>query len=64
MPYVEVKLLGKLTEEQKEAIVKGISDVLYEVAGKKPESTYVVIVEVDRENWGVGGTLFSRRGQS
>ncbi len=61
MPYVEVKLIGPLSSEQKSAIAKGITQVLKDVAGKSPESTYVVIQEVARENWAVGGVLFSDR---
>ncbi len=32
------------------------------VAGKPPSATYVVIEEVDRENWGKGGELLSDKG--
>lgn len=59
MPYVNVKLLGTLTVEQKRELVKRITDDLREVAGKPPEYTYVVIEEVPRENWAKGGVLFS-----
>jgi 4-oxalocrotonate tautomerase len=59
MPYVEVKVAGKLTKEQKEKIAKGITKVLEEVANKPPQSTYIVITEVDRENWAKGGKLLS-----
>ncbi|MDM7273469.1 tautomerase family protein [Sulfurihydrogenibium azorense] len=59
MPYVNVKVAGKLTKEQKEKIVEGITKLLEEVANKPPQSTYVVIDEVDRENWGKGGKLLS-----
>ncbi|WP_297889795.1 4-oxalocrotonate tautomerase family protein [Sulfurihydrogenibium sp.] len=59
MPYVNVKVAGKLTKEQKEKIVEGITKLLEEVANKPPQSTYVVIDEVDRENWGKGGKLLT-----
>jgi 4-oxalocrotonate tautomerase len=59
MPYVEVKVAGKLTKEQKEKIAEGITKVLKEVANKPPQSTYIVITEVDRENWAKGGKLLS-----
>ncbi len=62
MPYVNVKVAGELTKEQKRKIVEGITKVLQEVAGKPPESTYVVIEEISRENWGKGGKLLSDRG--
>ncbi len=59
MPYVNVKVAGKLTKDQKREIVKGITKLLEEVAGKPPSATYVVIEEVDRDNWGKGGELLS-----
>lgn len=59
MPYVNVKVAGKLTKEQKQRIVEGITKLLEEVANKPPQSTYVVIEEIDRENWGKGGRLLS-----
>lgn len=57
MPYVNVKIKGELTREQKEKISMGISNVLEEVAGKPKAYTYVVIDEVAGENWAVGGKL-------
>ena len=61
MPYVNVKVAGKLTKEQKEKIAEGITKVLEEVANKPPSATYIVIDEVDRENWAKGGKLLSEK---
>ena len=61
MPYVNVKVVGKLTKEQKEKIAEGITKVLEEVANKPPSATYIVIDEVDRENWAKGGKLLSNQ---
>jgi len=63
MPYVNVKVAGSLTEDQKRKIVEGITKLLQDVAKKPPESTYVVIDEVSRENWGKGGKLLSDKGK-
>jgi len=59
MPYVNVKVLGTLTDDQKREIAKRFTQDLLEVAGKKPESTYVVIEEVGAMNWAAGGVLFA-----
>jgi len=59
MPYVNVKVAGKLTKEQKEKIAEGITKVLEEVANKPPSATYIVIDEVERDNWAKGGKLLS-----
>ncbi|MFC1478770.1 4-oxalocrotonate tautomerase family protein [Candidatus Margulisiibacteriota bacterium] len=57
MPYIDVKVAGKLTREQKEEISKDICDSLERVANKSKDSVYIVFDEVDRENWAVGEKL-------
>ena len=58
MPYINLKVVGKLKKEQKEAIAREFSDTLLRVAGKKKEHTYLVIDEVAGENWAQGETFF------
>ena len=58
MPYINLKLVGKLNKKQKETIAKEFSDTLLKVAGKKKESTYLVIDEVKGENWAQGDKFF------
>ncbi|MCK4360000.1 MAG: 4-oxalocrotonate tautomerase family protein [Candidatus Cloacimonetes bacterium] len=61
MPYINLKILGKLTEIQKSEISKQFTETLEKVAKKPPNSVYIVIDEVERENWAVGGKLFSEK---
>ncbi|MDQ7056027.1 MAG: 4-oxalocrotonate tautomerase family protein [Persephonella sp.] len=61
MPYVNVKVAGNLSKEQKKKIVEGITKLLQEVANKPPSATYVVIEEIDRDNWGKEGKLLSEK---
>jgi 4-oxalocrotonate tautomerase len=44
-----------VTSEQKAALIKGASQLLLDVLNKPLESTFVVIDEVDTDNWGWGG---------
>jgi len=56
MPYVNVKITREgATREQKAEVIKGITDVLVRVLNKNPASTFVVIDEVELENWGILG---------
>ena len=56
MPFVNVKITREgATPEQKSAIIKGVTDVLQNVLGKHPDTTYVIIDEVALEDWGVSG---------
>lgn len=60
MPYVNVRIAkGNASTEQKREVIKRITDVLFDVLGKPKPSTYVVIDEVELDNWGVGGELLS-----
>ncbi len=58
MPFINLKLVGKLTKKQKERIAREFSKTLLEVAGKKKESTYLVIDEVKGNNWAQGDKFF------
>ncbi len=56
MPYVNIKVTREgVTESQKNTLIKGVTDLLVEVLDKSPATTFVVIDEVELENWGVGG---------
>jgi len=56
MPYVNIKITKDgVTKEQKEQLIKGATQLLTDVLGKHPKSTYVVIDEVELDSWGVGG---------
>ena len=57
MPYVSLRVAGKLSREQKIAIAKEFSETLEKIAGKPKDSTYLVFDEVERENWAKGDKL-------
>ncbi len=51
-----------VTAEQKEKLIKGATDLLRNVLGKNPATVFVVIDEVETDNWGVAGeTITARR---
>lgn len=63
MPMITVQLtregiepgVDRMTDEQKAEIHRGMSRVLLEVLGKPLDWTWVVIQEIEPENWGWGG---------
>lgn len=56
MPYINIKLTKEgATKEQKEELIKGATDLMVNILGKNPQTTFVVIEEVDTDNWGIGG---------
>ena len=66
MPYVNIKITREgVTAEQKARLIQGATQLLVDVLGKNPQTTVVVIDEVDTANWGIGGepvTLRRARG--
>ena len=63
MPYVNIKITTEdVTPEKKAELIKGATDLLQKVLNKNPETTVVVIDEVETDNWGIGGeTVMVRR---
>lgn len=57
MPYVNVRLAGSLTREQKQKIAEEITDTLERIAHKPGSYTYITFDEVPEENWAVAGHL-------
>ncbi|MFT5759068.1 MAG: 4-oxalocrotonate tautomerase [Alteromonadaceae bacterium] len=55
MPYINVKITDEnVTSEQKKAIIKGCTQLMVDVLDKNPATTFVVIDEVNTDNWGIG----------
>lgn len=62
MPYVNIRVTDTgVTKEQKSALIAGVSQLLLDVLNKDPAVTFVVIDEVNLDNWGVGGESVSDR---
>lgn len=57
MPYVSIRVAGKLTKEQKQKIAQGVTDVIAEAANKPKEAVLLFIDEEARENIAKGGVL-------
>ena len=63
MPIVTIQVTREGTEPgtdsvtaaEKAALIKGTSQLLLDVLGKPMEATFVLINEVETENWGWGG---------
>jgi len=62
MPYVNIRITREgATAEQKAALIEGATRLLQEVLGKNPQTTVVVIDEVDTDNWGIAGETVTVR---
>jgi 4-oxalocrotonate tautomerase len=59
MPYVNIRVAGELSKEQKEKISKGVTEVISKEANKPPETVLIFIDEVERDNVAKAGNLMS-----
>ncbi len=65
MPYVNIKITKEgVTPDKKADLIKGVTNLLRDILGKNPQTTFVIIEEVETDNWGIGGeTVTNRRKQ-
>ena len=55
MPYINIKVTDEsVTSEQKKALIKGATKLVVDVLNKSPITTFVIIEEVNTDNWGIG----------
>ena len=55
MPYINIKVTDEgVTAEQKEQLIQGTTQLMVDVLNKNPETTFVVIDEINTDNWGIG----------
>ncbi|TNC49371.1 4-oxalocrotonate tautomerase family protein [Rubellimicrobium rubrum] len=56
MPIVRVEIArGVASVEQKKAVIRRMTEVLVEELGRDPDYVFVLIDEVDTDNWGRKG---------
>lgn len=62
MPFVRIAVTREgVTAQQKRDLIEGATDLLRDVLDKDPETTHVVIEEIETDNWGVGGRTVTER---
>ncbi|MCD4818524.1 MAG: 4-oxalocrotonate tautomerase family protein [Candidatus Cloacimonetes bacterium] len=55
MPIITIENAGELTIEQKNQLIRRLTDAVSEITKKPEHYIYVKIVEIPRENFGIGG---------
>jgi 4-oxalocrotonate tautomerase len=55
MPYINIQITDeRVTKEQKQALIQGATQLMVDVLDKNPATTFVIIDEVNTDNWGIG----------
>lgn len=57
MPYVNIRIAGSLTREQKRKIAEEVTDTLERIAGKPKSYTYIAFDELPEDSWAIAGKL-------
>jgi 4-oxalocrotonate tautomerase len=62
MPFINIKITRDgATPEQKAELIKGATELMVRVLNKNPQTTVVIIDEVDTDNWGIAGQSVTER---
>ncbi|MBC7935766.1 MAG: 4-oxalocrotonate tautomerase family protein [Rhizobacter sp.] len=60
MPYIKIELTREgVSREQKQQLIRGITDLISDTLNKDPHLTHVVIQEIDLDDWGYAGDQVS-----
>ncbi len=60
MPYIKIELTREgVTRNQKQQLIKGVTDLITDVLNKDPHLTHVVIQEIGLDDWGYAGEQVS-----
>ena len=56
MPYVKIEITKeKVTREQKQKLIAGVTSLITEILDKDPKLIHVVIQEIELDDWGYAG---------
>lgn len=55
MPLIQVSILEGRSSEVKKELIKEVTDAVVRTLGANPEVVRVLLYEMPKEHWGVGG---------
>jgi 4-oxalocrotonate tautomerase len=55
MPFAQIYLLEGRTEEQKRRLIEKVTEALVETVDAQREAVRVMVVDVPKTQWGIGG---------
>jgi 4-oxalocrotonate tautomerase len=55
MPFAQIYLMEGRSEEQKRAVIEKVTMALVEAVGAPKETVRVLVHDVSKEGWGIGG---------
>ena len=62
MPYIRFEVTREgVTQQQKQQLIADATEMVVRVLGKDPSTTFVILDEVETDNWGVAGRTVTER---
>jgi 4-oxalocrotonate tautomerase len=61
MPVVKIDMWEGRTLEQKDALIKEVTDAIVQSLKVDPHEVVVILNEVSKDHWGVGGQRSSKK---
>jgi 4-oxalocrotonate tautomerase len=63
MPIVQIQMLEGRDDEKKRQVIAAVTNALAETLNAAPETVRVVIQEIPKTQWGVGGKTMKELGR-
>ncbi len=61
MPIVKIDLWKGRDKQIKKELIEKVTTVISEVVGCPAEAVHIIINDIDKDNWGIGGDLSSEK---
>lgn len=61
MPIVRIEMLPGRTQQQKDDLIKAMTEAMVKIAKTSTEAVHVIIVETSADHWGMGGETIAAR---
>jgi len=61
MPFVEIKMWKGRDKETKKKMIENVTEAISETIVCPREAVQVVVIEVEKDDWAIGGKLCSER---
>ncbi|NVK41488.1 MAG: 4-oxalocrotonate tautomerase [Oceanospirillaceae bacterium] len=63
MPILQVNMMEGRTDEQKETLIHELTEACYKAIGAPRETVRVLINEMPKQHWGIGGQSAKKLGR-
>ncbi|RKV73541.1 MAG: 4-oxalocrotonate tautomerase [Neisseria sp.] len=63
MPIIQIHMIEGRTDEQKEAVIREVTEAMVRAVGTPKESVRVLINEMPKQHFGIGGESAKAKGR-